>query len=645
VTPSLPDDSVSDPYLPIEDYGAIGNLRTVALVGRNGSVDWWCAPHLDDPSVFGALLDDTRGGRFRIRARGVPLGQQRYLEHTNVLETTFDGDRGSLVVTDLMALTGSIEGTCGDSPTEPTLYRLLHARGGPVEVEVHWSPRPDHARSEVRIMAGDDGHLAWAGDDTVALQGLDGDARVVDTGTGPAVEARFTLDHDEQRLIATSWGGRPQRAGLDDAHRLVEDTVATWRSWVHKAQATGARDWAAPHAELIVRAELALKLLTHAETGAVAAAATTSLPEEIGGVRNWDYRYAWIRDAALAAQALFALGHEADAISFIEWAEDAARTDGDGRDGLKIVYGLHGQTEMPERELTNLEGYRRSSPVRVGNEAVEQLQLDIYGELISAAYEMVRAGHELSAPNAEFLPQVADEACRRWQEPDYGLWELRNGPMHFVYSKVMVWMALDRALRLADCGAIAGDTDRWRSSRDAVRDEVLQRGFDAELGSFKQSYERAELDASNVLIGLLEFLPFDDPRVRSTLDATLSGLRDGNVVRRYVADDGVAGGEGAFGLCVFWMVDALALSGRLDEAREIYESMVARANHVGLYAEQVDPATGALLGNFPQAFTHLGLINSALYLAHAEGRDSPVAAPIGSDAHRTGAGEHREASP
>jgi GH15 family glucan-1,4-alpha-glucosidase len=302
---------------------------------------------------------------------------------------------------------------------------------------------------------------------------------------------------------------------------------------------------------------------------------------------------------------------------------------------LQIVHGMHGEREVPELEVTGLEGYRRSSPVRVGNGAVDQLQLDIYGELISAAYELVHHGEVLPVAVAEFLPSVADEACQKWKQRDYGLWEMRNGPMHFVYSKVMVWVALDRAVRLHDRGVIAGDVATWRRNCIEVRTEVLDRGFDPELGAFTQSYERSELDASNILLPLLEFLPFDDPRVVSTLDATLDGLTDNGLVRRYVTDDGIAGGEGGFGLCTFWMVDALALSGRVAEATAMYEAMLARANHLGLYAEQIDPRTGAFLGNFPQAFTHLGLINSALYLAHVAGRDTPVSAPVGSSAHRS----------
>jgi GH15 family glucan-1,4-alpha-glucosidase len=403
---------------------------------------------------------------------------------------------------------------------------------------------------------------------------------------------------------------------------------------VHKEEATGDRSWAGRQSERVIRSELALKLLTHAETGAFAAAATTSLPEVIGGVRNWDYRLTWIRDAALTAQALFALGHEADAIAFIEWAERAAEQKGQMDGGLQVLYTIHGEPGLTEMELPNLEGYRGSAPVRVGNGAADQLQLDIYGELISAAYELVRMGGELSPDVREFLPQVADQACSAWRRADHSIWEPRNGPFNFVYSKVMVWMALDRAIKLVGNGTMVGDMERWKQTCDSIRDEVLDRGYDIEQGAFVQSYERNVLDAASLLFPLMEFLPFSDPRVQSTIDRTLESLTENGLVYRYRADDGVAGEEGAFVLCTFWLVDALALSDRLDEAYEIYEGVLARGNHVGLYSEQIDPGSGAFLGNFPQAFSHLGLINSTLYLAYKEGRETPVPAPIGSDEHR-----------
>ncbi len=626
---------MADGYLPIEDHGAIGNLRTIALVGRDGAVDWCPLPELGDPSVFASILDRRRGGRFVVRA-GTDLGAQQYVEHTNVLETTFDVPGARLVVTDCMPVSGDLDGI-GGSTAAPEVHRLVRAEGGDVEVDVEWSPRFQYGVGRPQMMPIDGGFLAWAGDDSLTLSGVAVDeAELVEDDGATTLFARFHLGAGEVRALTTAWGPMlPAHSGAERSAEVVGEAVASWRDWVRKAEASGTRAWAAPHEELVIRSELVVKLLSHGETGAIAAAATTSLPEEIGGVRNWDYRYSWIRDAALSAQALHALGHDADARAFVEWAERVAEGQRGGDRDLAVVYGMRGETELGELDLPNLEGYRRSAPVRVGNGAVAQLQLDIFGELISAVYELVRVGDAVGDDILQLLPQIADDACRQWRDRDHGLWELRNGPFHFVYSKVMVWMGLDRALSLAEDGVIEGDVERWRTTCALIREEVLGRGFDPGLGAFRQSYERGVLDASNLLFPLLEFLPFDDPRVQSNLDATIAGLVEGGLVHRYLADDGIAGGEGAFGLCSFWLVAALAMCGRVGEARELFERMAGHANHLGLYSEEIDPSSGAFLGNFPQAFTHIGLINSALYLAYVEGRDSPVPDPIGSDEHRS----------
>jgi GH15 family glucan-1,4-alpha-glucosidase len=622
-------------YPAIEDHGAIGNLRTVGLVARDGTLDWLCLPHLDSPSVFASLLDARRGGRFRVAPPGEPRnGAQRYLDDTNVLQTVFDGPGGRLVVTDFLPLDGTLDDPA-DTRTEPAVHRLLHAEGGQVEAEVEWAPRLGYADQVPEVARTEHGWLAWAGTRSVSLVGVGDEARVEQDGNGWVLRAQLRLEGGEHRALVTRWGADAPVVATEEVQRWRDTTAEAWRAWVRKAEATGARDWAEPHQGLVVRSELALALLTHADTGAIAAAATTSLPEEIGGVRNWDYRFAWIRDAGLAAQAMFALGHRAEAVAFIDWAERAARESGGSGRGLQILYGLHGEADLDEHELPGLEGYRRSAPVRVGNGAAEQLQLDIYGELISAAYEVLRLGGRLDRDILDFLPELADQACAAWQQRDAGLWELRNGPFNFVYSKVMVWMALDRAERLAARGAIEGDVDVWRENRRLIAEEVLAQGFDPQLGAFKQSYERAVLDASNLLLPMQEFLPFDDPRVRQNLDRTLDALTENGMVHRYEADDGVAGGEGAFNLCTFWLVDALALSGRVEEAEGVLDRMARSSNHLGLYSEQIDPTSGAFLGNFPQAFSHLGLINSSLYLAHAKGRELPIPALIGSEEHRT----------
>jgi GH15 family glucan-1,4-alpha-glucosidase len=626
---------MAEGYLPIEDHGAIGNLRTVALVGRDGAIAWCPLPGLEDASVFASILDRHRGGRFLVRATGAELGEQRYVEHTNVLETSFDVDGARLVVTDCLPLRGDLDGT-GGSTADPEVHRVLRAEGADIDVEVEWSPRLHYGNGRPLMTAIPGGFLAWAGEDSLTLAGVrDEEAELIEDDGATTLHARFRLRAGERRALVSRWGATlSPETGLEHSQEVISQTVDSWRAWVHKAHATGPRAWAAPHEELIVRAELTIKMLSHGDTGAIAAAATTSLPEDIGGVRNWDYRFSWIRDAALAAQALHALGHDADAHAFVEWAERVAQDHRDESRAIQVVYGLHGETEIGEEELPNLEGYRRSPPVRTGNGAVHQLQLDVFGELISAVYELVRVGDEVGDDVLAFLPTIADDACTQWRERDFGLWELRNGPFHFVYSKVMVWMGLDRAITLAEDGVIDGDVERWRESCELIRKEVLEHGFDPELGAFRQSYERPVLDASNLLFPLLEFLSFDDPRVQLNLDATIDGLMEEGLIHRYVADDGVAGDEGAFGLCNFWLVDALAMGGRAEDARALFERMVGHANHLGLYSEEIDPSTGAFLGNFPQVFSHIGLINSALYLAYAEGRETPVPDPIGSDEHR-----------
>jgi GH15 family glucan-1,4-alpha-glucosidase len=624
--------TMDDGYLAIEDHGAIGNLHTVALVGRDGAIDWCCLPDLDCPSVFASLLDHRRGGQFRLRPTGTThLGTQRYVGDTNVLETRFAIDGGDLVITDFMALAGALDCPVEVEP-EPTIHRLVTA-GASVSVELIWAPRFDHAQAATDMVHNGSVVMATARQDgdeppaSLTLVGLDtrnDDIRIDTDHTGPVLRATLSLSAGDTRALATHWGSTPPEVGVDLTRSLLDQTCQAWESWIGDVTD---RQWAEPHEALVVRSELTLKLLTHARSGAIAAAATTSLPEEIGGVRNWDYRYAWIRDAALAAQALFALGHRAEVEAFLRWAERSAREH--EHDGvLRIMYRLGGGTDMPEADLPNLEGYRRSSPVRVGNGAADQLQLDIFGELVSLAWEVHRLGATLDDDIRRFLPHVADEACAMWSNADYGLWELRNGPFHFTYSKVMAWVALERASELADDDVIAGDAAAWRHQSERIRTEVFDRGVDPRIG-FTQSFERAVPDASNLLLGLHEFVSFDDDAMTATVRAVQEHLTEHGLVHRYHTDDGVAGGEGAFGLCTFWLVDALALSGRLDEASELFDSMAGRANHVGLFAEQIDPASGAFLGNFPQAFTHLGLINSRLYLSHEQGRTVPVRPLVG----------------
>lgn len=624
-----------DGYAPIADYGVIGNLHTAALVALDGSIDWCCMPQLDSPSVFGALLDAERGGRFSIHPRGAYQVEQSYIRDTNVLETRFRGAGGQVTLTDFMPLRGSIVG-CEDPDARHEIHRIVQCDSGTVELEIEWSPRFGYAERETRLERGRDGFIARLDDECAVLRGLDAVATVERESSGSVLRARMRISGGERIALVMRHGADDVHHSVDEASRMLRETIATWRDWVFVKSSD--RSWAGESESQVIRSELVLKLLTHPTTGAIAAAATTSLPESIGGVRNWDYRFTWIRDAAFTVQALMAVGHRAEALDFLAFAERAAMSRDDVW-GLQIMYGLRGETSLPERELSHLSGYRNSRPVRIGNAAARQRQHDIYGELMGSAFQFITAGGMLEPDLLSFLSKVADQASVAWPSPDDGIWEMRREPQHFVYSKVMVWVALDRAIRMTMRSSLRGNVARWTRERDAVHRHVIENGYDPELGAFVQAYGSKALDAANLLIPVMEFLPGDDPRVERTVDLTMDRLTDRGMVYRYLTDDGLPGTEGAFGLCTYWMVDALALRGRLDEAWELFEGMRGRANHLGLYAEEINPQSGEFLGNYPQAFTHIGLINSVIYLARAEGkRPRAGAEPIGARTETPAAG-------
>ena len=611
-------------YKPIEDYAAIGNLRTIALVGLDGSIDWCCFPYLDSPSVFGALLDTEKGGRFRIApARADFESNQSYFRHTNVLRTEMRTGRGTFELIDCMPVHGDLNG-CGYSTARPEIHRFIRGTAGEVTVELVWEPRFDYARADAKFKRIKGGVLARSGTQILSIAGIPGDVHVRKTPHGPSLRARFTVSAGDEFCIITRWRTNNIRTDLERCRGEINDTISAWRAWVHKPSATGSRDWAGPYRDLVVRSELALKLMSQADTGALAAAATTSLPETIGGVRNWDYRYAWIRDAAQIARSFFALGHIDELDYFIEWAEHASFLHGRRLDDVSIMYPLRSDTGMAEIELHHLEGYKKSQPVRIGNKASEQLQLDIYGELLGAVHERLRLEERFDRDVGPFLQKITDRACNSWRQPDFSIWEPRNGPQQFVYSKMMVWVALERALDLNRLGLVGGDTSRWNRTKKQVRQWVLDCGYDDQIESFVQIAGKPYLDAANLLIPIYGFLPPDDPRVQNTIDRTMEQLTTNDLVYRYHAPDGLPGREGAFVLCTFWLIDALTLSGRLDEAYRIFDGLADRANHVGLLSEQIDPSSGEFLGNFPQAYSHVGIINSALYLAKAEGRECPA---------------------
>lgn len=601
------------------------------MVGRDGSIDWYPLPHLSDASVFSAILDREIGGRFRVGPSEGMLGRQEYVGASNVLRTSFVTEGGTLSVVDFMPISGSIEGR-GGSTAPPEVHRMVRADEGSVEVEVEWAPRFDFARVETTIELTDDGAVASGGAERLRLSGMPAEAEV-ELEPGPTLRARFVASAGHGIALVTSWGDEEPVPTMS----ALFQTAEVWRSWVEKPEATGDRAWAGEWADRVVRSELALKLLTHADTGAVAAAATTALPEWIGGQRNWDYRYAWIRDAGETIRAFISMGHVKEAREFLEWIQEVTRDHSD-LDRPHIMYGLRGEPVEEETALDHFEGYRGSTPVNTGNDAYDQLQLDVFGQLVVSVHEMLECGLEVSPAILSFITELADHACGAWRKPDHGIWEMA-ATHHFVHSKVMTWVALDRAIHMVEDGYIEGDVERWRTERDAIHSDVLKNGFNRQRGAFTQHYDTPALDAANLQMGLQEFLPYDDHRLRATIDATLEELTSQEgFVYRYRTDDGIPGDEGVFVLPTFWMVDTLVLLGRYEEAEGLFERIWGKTNHLGLFSEQVDPVSGALLGNFPQAFSHIGLINSALYLSKAAGRDIPVPSLSGSIEHRQALG-------
>ena len=601
-------------YPPIEAYGLIGNRRTCALVGPDGGIDWFPYPHLESPSIFAAILDTDRGGRFRISPIGAYESSQRYRDRTNVLETTFRTADGTATVTDLLP------------PMEldhlaKVIYRRVACTGGAVDLEIEFEPRFDYGRVDPTMSSTDRGVLATGEDVRTVLES----PVSLDIGEGRATGGLALEDGDEAWVLLRCSGAEDADA---DPEGALADTAAYWDDWVHDCETTDECVFDGAWHDLVVRSELLLKLLTHAESGATAAAPTTSLPEDIGGVRNWDYRYNWLRDAGFTVQALANLGHVDAAESYFDWFIGLYQADTPSE--LQPLYGLHGDADLEEEELDHLAGYRDSRPVRVGNGAADQRQLDVYGELLLAVDEMLQYDRRLSADEWGTVRGIVEYVREVWTEPDAGIWEVRDGPKQFVYSKVMCWVALDRGIDIATTDGYEAPLDAWRETRDDIRETVLDRGYDDDIGAFVQSYDGSTLDATALLLPVVGFLPFEDDRFRGTIDAVEDRLASDDVfVRRYDGSDGLPGEEGAFVMCSCWLVDALVLSGRVAEGRDRFENLLEYVNDLDLLAEELDPDTGRYLGNYPQAFSHIGLVNSALYLGYAAGRDLLAAPPMG----------------
>ncbi|MBS2938299.1 glycoside hydrolase family 15 protein [Nocardioides sp. J2M5] len=585
--------------LPIEDYALIGDRATAALVGRDGSIDWLCLPRFDSPACFAALLGSEEHGRWLLApAEPVVSTSRRYVDGTALLETTFTTAGGELVLLDVMPT--------GDGRAD--VVRRVTCTRGRVRVAHDWRVRTDYGRVRPwvsREQAFDEEVVvAVAGPDKLVLR-------------GPRLPRGHEGHHDDEfDLVA----GEEMTFSMTWVHSWHDVPVPLGRTERIRATVEHQRAWSArapqdvPHADLVGRSLLTLMLMTHQDTGGIVAAPTTSLPEDFGGERNWDYRYCWLRDAALTLESLLGAGYEEEALQWRRWLLRAVA--GDPAD-LQIMYTVDGGRELPERELEHLPGYAGSRPVRIGNGAVSQRQNDVLGEVMIALDLARRAGLEETGNSWALQRALVDELTAHWDDPDHGLWEIRGPLRHFTHSRVMVWVAFDRAVRAVEEHGLPGPVDRWRELRDRVRAEVLDKGWDADRGTFTQHYDTREVDASLLVIPLVGFLPADDPRVLGTIAAVQEDLLRDGLLLRYRTDtgvDGLAGSEHPFLACSFWLVSALAAAGRREEAHDLFDRLCGLTNDVGLLAEEYDADHGRMAGNFPQAFSHLALVQAALAL-------------------------------
>jgi GH15 family glucan-1,4-alpha-glucosidase len=614
-------------YPNISDHGLIGDLQTAALVTTDGTVDWFCCPRFDSPSVFASLLDADHGGYFRIAPdRDDYISKQLYFPDTAILITRFMTPDGVGEVHDFMPV---ITGAATD---RHRLVRQLRVVRGTMRFVMDIQPAFDYARQQHKVDMTENGAVFEADGMELTLHWArpaedsprDADDRIEQSGDG--VRATRTLRAGQSAgMVLESMGGRPRLMAPEEIERLQRDTTDFWRDWVHKSTYTGR--WR----EMVARSAMTLKMMIYKPTGAPVAAPTMGLPEQTGGERNWDYRYTWIRDGSFSLYALLGLGYVEEARSFAGWlrARGEANELGSGHP-LKIMYRVDGSSDLTEEILDHLEGWRASRPVRLGNGAADQLQLDIYGELLDAAYLGDVNGLQVYNQGWNQVSRMVDWLCDNWDQPDEGIWETRGGRRDFTYGRFQSWVAFDRAIRIAAHRGRPANLERWTKARDAVYQQIMTRGWNSEVGAFTQNYSSKVLDSSLLLMPLQGFIAPDDPMWVSTLNAMDKELVSDSLVYRYnpsASPDGLAGDEGTFTLCTFWYVDALARAGRLDDARLTFEKMHTYANHLGLYSEEIS-STGEQLGNFPQAFSHLALISAAIDLNTQLDHGSTAASPV-----------------
>jgi GH15 family glucan-1,4-alpha-glucosidase len=598
---------------PIADYALLSDRHSAALVSRDGSVDWLCLPRFDSPSVFGRLLGDE-AGHWSIRAAGATKVSRRYVDRTMVLETIFWNPTGCLVVTDTLAMGDGNRGHELGREAPHLLLRRATCTAGEVDVELEYVPRPEYGLVHPLLDAVEGGVRAIGGSDVLvlscpaplAVEESSASSRIR-LGSGESVG--FALHHCKR--------AEPDRARVwsqSEIHQQLENTIHAWESWSELHQA-----YEGPWQDLVHNSGRVLQALSFQPTGAICAAATTSLPETPGGNRNWDYRFSWVRDASFTIEALWVAACPDEANEFFEYMTTSAATSVARGADLQIMFGIGGERDLTERELPHLPGWRDSAPVRVGNGAWNQRQLDVYGELLNTVYRLSDQVTELSQATKRFMVHLADAAAQRWTEKDQGIWEIRGEPRDFLYSKLMCWVALDRAVALADRLDASDRVAEWQQIQEEIHQAIVTNGWNEGAGAFTQSFGSDDLDASNLMMPLVGFLPADDPRILATIDAIEARLTDERgLVYRYRSHDGLEGEEGTFLLCTFWLAQALALAGRPTRARRVFERAVAFVNDVGLLSEEVDAASGDLLGNFPQAFSHIGLVNAAWAISQAE---------------------------
>jgi GH15 family glucan-1,4-alpha-glucosidase len=589
----------------IQDYAIVGDCRSAALISNGGSIDWLCLPRFDSPSIFAAMLDPVRGGRFTIHPPQSLNVTRRYVGHTNVLETTFITQTGELRITDLMTV-ASESAKARELFPDHEILRKVECRKGTVEVEVLFDPRPDYARVVPRLFA--NSPLGYFYEHRTEIVALRSDVSLDVSPNLSSVFASFVLRAGETRYFSMTFtDGYPAVvAELGAAAEIrIARSIEWWETWAADCKYDG------PHRTEIMRSALTLKLLTYAPSGAMVAAPTTSLPEQLGGVRNWDYRYCWLRDASLSLRALLDLGFAVEGEAFLSWVLHATRLTWPT---LQILYDVYGEDHLPEKELHHLAGYAESRPVRIGNDATKQLQLDTYGEVVDAAFQYVVRGGQLDRTTARMLVGLGKTVCNCWDAADEGIWEPRGGRKHHTHSRVMCWVALDRLIKLHEMGHVRAPLARFAKERQAIHAEVEARGYNVRIQSYASVLDGEHADASLLLLGLNGYADPRGERMRSTYQFVRKTLSSHNLLYRYLSPDGLPPGEGAFGICNFWAVEYLAGQGDFEGAAADFKRLLSFANDVGLFGEEIDPETGCTLGNFPQAFTHVGLINAAVAL-------------------------------